>query len=204
MFRKMFAALALLCASTAFAASANIDVSGLTDAQVAELKAHAAKVVADTAKGDDVSAAKGVDKTLSMAATWGGQAAQAAEGFAKALGIAAKELNVSINDFLKSDAGKLTALLIIWKVAGAAIVKALYGAMFVTIGLTMIRVIYTRLFTEGYKEVQYSYLWGLKTGTKMVRIPKSFGKLERDGEWLAFWVMLGLTLIVLVGGGAFF
>jgi hypothetical protein len=120
------------------------------------------------------------------------------------MGIAAKELNVTINDFLKSDAGKLTAILIIWKVAGAAVVKALYGMLFVTVGLTMVRVIYTRLFTQGYEKVEYSRFGGFFKGTKMIRIPKSFHDLSNDGEWLAFWVMIGLTLATLVFGGMFF
>lgn len=198
----MFAALALLCASTAFAASTTIDVSGLSDAQVAELKAQAAKVVADQAKGVvNQSDAKVV---MANAATWGQQAATAAEGFAKALGIAARELNVTINDFLKSDAGKLTAILIIWKVAGAAIMHALYGVVFLAVGLTMIRVIYTRLFTDRFETVQYKYFWGMFEGTKSVRVPKSFGQLNKDGEWLAFWIMLILTLIVIGTGAVFF
>lgn len=202
MFRKMFVALALLCASTAFAAQTTIDVSGLTEAQVAELKAQAAKAVSEQAK--DVANGGDPKKVLATAATWGTQAATAAEGFAKALGIAAKELNVTINDFLKSDAGKLTAMLIIWKVAGAAIMHALYGFIYLAIGLIMLRVMYTRLFTDRYEVVQYSRLWGMWSGTHAVRIPKSFGQMKADGEWLAFWVMIALMLIVLLGGAVFF
>lgn len=205
MFRKMFAALALLCASTAFAASTAIDTSGLSDAQIAELKAHAAQVVAQAAKGENEKIdPKNVSATVTLAATWGQQAAAAAEGFAKALGIAAKELNVTINDFLKSDAGKLTALIIIWKVAGAAILKALYGVVFLTVGLTMLRVIYKRLFTARFEKVEYSYFGGFFKGTKLIRIPKSFGDLDRDGEWLAFFILLGATIAVVLGGAVFF
>jgi len=207
MFRKMIAGMALaLCAATSFAASTNIDTSGLSDAQIADLKAHAAQIVAQQAKGvaDAAAPAKDVGATMTLAATWGQQAAAAAEGFAKAMGIAAKELNVTINDFLKSDAGKLTALIIIWKVAGAALMKALYGVIFLTVGLTMVRVIYKRLFTARYEKVEYSYLGGFFKGTKLIRIPKSFGDLKTDGEWLGFWVMLVLTIICIAFGGLFF
>jgi len=185
--------------------AATIDTSGLSEAQVAELKAHAAQIVANAAKAA-AEPAKPAEVTamVSLASTWGQQAAAAAEGFAKAMGIAAKELNVTINDFLKSDAGKLTAMLIIWKVAGAAFVKALYGILFVTVGLTMVRVIYTRLFTKGYEKVEYSRFGGFFKGTRMVRIPKSFHDLENDGEWLAFWVMIILTVAVMIFGGMFF
>lgn len=209
MFRKMIAILALSVASVgAMAASANIDTSGLSEAQVAELKAIAAKKVAETAAQAakpmaDVTPEK-VTAGVALAATWGTQAAAAAEGFAKALGIAAKELNVTINDFLKSDAGKLTALLIIWKVAGAAMMKAIYGVVFLAVGLTMVRMIYTRLFTKEFVKVPYSRFFGAFTGEKLVRVPKSFSDLRNDGEWLAFWVLIILAIVVMVAGGAFF
>jgi len=141
---------------------------------------------------------------VTLAATWGNQLAAAAEGFAKALGIAAKELNVTINDFLKSPAGILTAIVIIWKVAGTTILKMMYGTLFVVVGLTMVRVVYKRLFTKEMKEVPYSYLWGAISGTKLVRVPKSIQDLKTDGEWLAFWVMIGLTVLTVALGGAFF
>jgi hypothetical protein len=205
MLRKFIAASALaLFAAASFANSTTIDTSGLTAAQVAEIKAITARKVAEVAADSKPVSAEQVTAGVTLAATWGQQAAAAAEGFAKAMGIAAKELNVTINDFLKSDAGKLTAILIIWKLAGAAILKALYGMLFVAVGLTMVRVIYIRLFTRGYEKVEYSRFGGFFKGTRMVRIPKSFQDLENDGEWLAFWVMIALTLATLFFGGLFF
>lgn len=209
MFRKMIAGLALaLAAGSVFAASTTVDTSGLTEAQVAEIKAIAAKKVAETAAaaakpGSDVTPEK-VTAGVTLAATWGTQASAAAEGFARAMGIAAKELNITINDFLKSPAGILTAGLIIWKMAGAAILHAMYGAIVLVVGLTMIRIIYTRLFTKGYEKVEYKRLWGLWSGTKMVRVPKTFQDLHNDGEWLAFWVMIIMTVVVMVFAGTFF
>lgn len=200
MFRKIIATMALaLCASTAIAGGVVIDTSGLSEAQVAELKAHAAKVVADAAKQNDPSsvitqAAANPGAAVTLAATWGQQAAAAAEGFAKALGIAAKELGVTVNDFLHTDAGKLTAALIIWKVAGAGLVKMLYALLFVTVGMFITRMVYLRLFTKGYEKVEYSRFGGFFKGTKLIRIPKGFQDLNNDGEWLAFWVMIIVCL----------
>lgn len=207
MFRKMIASVALaICATTAFAGNTNLDTSGLTDSQIAELKAHAAKVVAEAAKkADGTGLAHAVENPgamVTLAATWGPQMAAAAEGFAKALGIAARELNVTVNDFLKSDAGKLTAILIIWKVAGAAAVKILYGILFVTVGMIVTRMIYVKLFTKGYEKVEYKRFGGFFSGTKMVRIPKGFQDLRNDGEWLAFWVMIVVCLGTMLIGGA--
>ena len=194
--------------ATSFASQTALDTSGLSDAQVAELKAHAAKVVAEAANqaaGNSISSVvANPGAAVTLAATWGQQAASAAEGFAKALGIAAKELGITVNDFLHTDAGKLTAALIIWKVAGTTIVHMLYGMLFITVGLSIVRVVYMRLFTKGYEKVEYSRFGGFFKGTKLIRVPKSFHDLDNDGEWLAFWVMIALTIGVLLIGGTFF
>lgn len=201
MFRKFVATMALaLCAATAFAGQTAVDTSGLSEAQIAEIKAIAAQKVADAAKP---ATAENITAGVTLAATWGTQAAQAAEGFAKAMGIAAKELNVSINDFLKSDAGKLTAVLIIWKVAGTGLIKLLYGAFFVATGLIIARVIYLRLFTKGYEKVEYSQFGGLFKGTKMIRVPKAIHELEEEGEWLMLWAMIVIALGSIALGGIF-
>lgn len=202
MFRKIIAAFALCACSLSFASSTVVDTTGLTDAQIAELKAIAASTVAKTAKAS--TEPQNIGATLGVAATWGTQAAAAAEGFAKAIGIAAKELNVSVNDFLQTDAGKLAAIVIIWKVAGVGILKILYGTFFIVMGCIAIRLMYTRLFTESYKEVEYSMFWGAFKGTKMIRIPKSISNLKTDGEWLTFWVLIGITAITLGFGSIFF
>ena len=204
MFYKIVISVILMLSTiVVYAGNTTLDTSGLTESQVAELKAHTAKVVADAAKQADGSLTASTS-TLSMAATWGQQASQAAEGFAKALGIAARELGVTVNDFLHTDAGKITAVLIIWKVMGGAALKIIYGTIFVTVGLSIVRAIYLRLFTKGYEKVEYSYFGGLFKGTKMIRITKGFQDLSNDGEWLAFWLMLGLSLGVMIAGGAFF
>lgn len=207
MFRKMIVAMALACAgAVAVAGQANIDVSGLSDSQVAELKAHAAKAVADAAKQADGTALQSISSNpgaaVTLAATWGQQAASAAEGFAKAFTIAARELGVTVNEFLKTDAGKLTAILIIWKVAGASLLSLLYGMVFVIVGLTITNIIYRRLFTKGYEKVAYSRFFGMFKGEKMVRVPKSFSEFRNDGEWLMIWVMIVLGMATMGFGAA--
>ena len=93
MFRKIIASIAMaLTVITSFAAQTTVDVSGLSEAQVAELKSQAAAAVARAAKVVENPAAADIGTHIGMAATWGTQAAAAAEGFAKAIGIAAKEI----------------------------------------------------------------------------------------------------------------
>lgn len=199
MFKKLIIAFVLLISFNAFSAQTNIDTSGLSDAQVAELKAHAAKIVADTAtqaSGGNIT--QNPSAALTIAATWGTQAAQAAEGFARAFSIAARELGVTVNDFLNTDAGKLTAALIIWKVAGAALTHLMFGCVFFIVGMSIVRVIYTRLFTAEFRSVEYSWLGGFFMGTKIIRVPKGFSGFKTEGEWLAFWIMIistGATLL---------
>ena len=176
------------------ASAAQIDTTGLTEAQIAQLKANAAQQVANNTKGPFSKKAeqtddKEVSATLALASTWGNQAAAAAEGFSKAITIAAKELGVTVNDFLHTDAGKLTAALIVWKVAGAQIIGMLYGALFVIVGLSFARVMYVRLFTQRFDTVEYNY-FGVIKGTKQVRVPKSFDGLSADGEWMMLWVII--------------
>ena len=190
MIKKLVAIFALAVMSSV--SFAQIDTRGLTDAQVAELKAIAAQKVAESVAAENNTNPVTVGVTL--AATWGQQAASAAEGFARAMGIAARELNVTINEFLQSDAGKLTAVLIIWKVAGASLVSLLYGMLIFISGQVIARIIYNKLFTREYKEVSYERLFGMFKGTKMVRVPKPISELNKDGEWFAFNLMLGVSI----------
>jgi hypothetical protein len=198
-FKKFLLIAALAFSTSAF--SATIDTSGLSDAQIAELKSQAAAVIAKNAKEATGVKSEDISAMTSLASTWGTQAAQAAEGFARAISIAARELGVTVNDFLKTDAGRLTAILIIWKVAGASLVKILYAMLFVIVGQVIARVIYKRLFVKEFKEVQYESFFGMFKGTKLVPVPKGFSGLREDGEWLAFVLMLVASFGSLIIGG---
>jgi hypothetical protein len=78
----------------------------------------------------------------------------------------------------------------------------LYAALFVTVAMIVTRMIYMRLFTKEFVKVPYSRFFGAFTGERMVRVPKSFGDLENDGEWLAFWVMIVVCMGSLAIGAA--
>lgn len=205
MIRKIFAIAALAFSGLAFAGTASVDVSGLTEAQVAELKAIAAKKVADAAAAAHNQAPAATPENITagvaLAATWGGQASEAAKGFAQALGIAARELNITINDFLRSPAGILTAVLVVWKIAGASVLKLLFGSIFTCAGLLVARALWKRLFTDRYETVTYSWFGGVFTGSKVVRIPKPINSLRQDGEWLALWMVIGIVGLSFILGG---
>lgn len=190
----------------AYASETAIDTSNLSAAQIAEIKSIAANKVAENEKQKAVDAGTAVlpkDPTTlaTVAATWGQQASTAAEGFAHALAIAAKELGITINEFLATPAGKLTAVLIVWKVAGAALIHLCYGIFIVVIGQCLSRFIYLRLFTKEYQTVEYSRFGGLFKGTKLIRVPKAIGELRTDGEWLALWMVVLISGFSLLIGG---
>lgn len=188
--KKILAVLVLVLSTTVFAKTVDIDATGLSEAQVAELKAVAAKAVADASKA-------GTPTLLNMSA-WGQQAASAAEGIAKAIGIAAKELNVSVNDFLHTDAGKLATAVILWKVLGSTITGLMGAIIAIVLWIVIFRIFYIRLFTKGYEKVEYSRFGGLFKGTRMVRVYKSFQDLSEDGEWLVLWIMILYTVITML------
>ncbi len=184
----------LLVTTFAYAGNA-IDSAGLSAAQIAQLQAEAAKMAQQN------SPAGTATQVAEFATTWGKQAATAAEGFATALGIAAKQLNISVNDFLHTDAGKLTAALIIWKVAGASIITLFWCIILWITAAIMVRLFYMRLFTSRYEKITYSKFGDLFKGERMVRVPKSFKDLQNDGEWLVLWIIIGIIgLTVLITG----
>lgn len=176
---------------------ASVDVRGLTDAQVAEIKAQAAQLAAQNAKGSDNSPSA----IAEFVSTWGTQAAAAAEGFARAFGIAARELNVTVNEFFQTDVGKLTAAVIIWKMMGESILSVLFAFSILVVGLGFARVIYVRLFTSTEVRLPYSRFWGLWSGERLVRQKKSISDLTNDGEWMTFWVLIGVVAITLLVSG---
>lgn len=118
---KLFVASVILgVCSITHAGNVVINTDGLTAADVAALKAKAAAVAASNVQTADPLKEKVADTTAVMtaAATWGQQAALAAEGFAKAIGIAARELNVEVNKFADTTVGKLVIAFIVLKVVG--------------------------------------------------------------------------------------
>lgn len=169
-----------------FNAFADIDVRGLSKEQIVQLQAIASQKAAENVS----SAGNGFDKeTLSFAAQWGQQLGTAAEGFAKAIGIAAKELGIAANEFLGTDAGKLTAILIIWKVAGASILSTLYGFLALAIMITFIGKLFKRILIQEYQSVETTLLFGLVKYQKRVPVYRSL-RCMSDGEVISLMLLV--------------
>jgi hypothetical protein len=55
----------------------------------------------------------------------------------RAMGSCAKELNLAVNDFLKTPAGKLTFIMIGWKIMASDIIHMFGGLIFLLIGIVV-------------------------------------------------------------------
>ena len=181
----LFFVLAVLGAS-AFA----LDTNGLTPEQIAAVQ-----------KSIDAAKQANTGTTLSMASEWGAQAATAAEGFAKALGIAAREIGVTVNEFISTPAGKLTAALIVWKVAGATLVSMVYGMVVLVVGLYATWLLAQHIATEKYVSAPYSRFWGLWAGERKVRVYRPFSDYS-EGDCIMTIISLVLAALTMFVAGA--
>lgn len=174
--------LAAMLSSTAMAQQMTIDTSNLSSEQLAMIKEASApkkEHVIDT----------------SLASKWGTEAATAASGFATAIGIAAREIGVTANEFLGTPAGKLAAALIVWKVIGDDVVKIIGWSIFMIVPLFLSGFIIRRTLTSCYVTVEYTYLWGLLKGQRQKRVPCTIGNIESDGEWLMLFIAIVIVVI---------
>lgn len=104
----------------AFAACDNINVPGLSDAEEAKLKLSCQQALVAAATAPDIVGGLTDPNKLSAYGI-------VAQEWAKALGLAATELGIAVDTFLDTDAGKLTAFIIIWQVMGETILGFLLG-----------------------------------------------------------------------------
>lgn len=116
---------------------------------------------------------------------WG----RVANEFAKALGVAAKEMGIAADEFLGTGAGKLTAALIVWHVAGQELIGIL-------VGLPMLIVIWWKLLRLMYrvnlKEVEYKdeRTW---TGKRIVA-KEHYDRHDDAKNWYLFVLLLALII----------
>lgn len=110
---------------SAFAGDCDItDVIGLDKSAMATLRVACEQALLDATKVPNMLSSVAGNLTNPQNLSQYGLVAQE---WAKALGIAATELGIAVDTFLDTDAGKLTAFIIIWQVMGEAIVGFLIG-----------------------------------------------------------------------------
>lgn len=115
--------------------------------------------------------------------------ASASKGFAEALGIAAKELGIAVNDFLNSPAGILLALILLYNFAGGA----LLGLPFTMFTLWLFTRVLTFLRTDKVEFENVPVFWGAFTIRRKTRITC---QTLRENEGITL-VLTGIGLLIL-------
>ena len=134
-------------------------------------------------------AAKALEKeapliTPEMLTTW----ATVAEGFTRAVGAAAREVGISVNEFIKTHAGMITMAFIILKAFGAGLLK-----LCVIFFLTLVTYYINRhLWTKETIEVPKEF-WAMKW-SKTKRVYYTMAEISD----LAGWISILGTLAYLI------
>ena len=137
----------------------------------------------------------------STATQWATDMATVAESFARAIGIAARELGVAVNDFLNTPAGVLTAVVIIWKVIGADVVTILVCVPIMAIFTLAFFKILRGLLVSGYETTQHSLLFGLVKYTRRHPVYLSADRVFWEGLFVAslfYTIIMMLTIAIML------
>ena len=187
---KFFVALflALTCHIGYAAPQATFDTNGLSKEQVAALQKSVDILKAQNREESSVMA-------LDTASRWASEMPKIAEGFARALGVAAKEMNVAVNDFVNTDAGRITAALIIWKVAGHDVMKYTWSfAAALIIFIIMRKFDHTIRLSSTRVETETRY-FGLISRKRTVPVYESFRDMTSEQAFI-----LIITYLASIGG----
>ena len=114
---------------------------------------------------------------------------QAARGFAEAIGVAAKGLGIAVNDFMKSPAGVLLALILLLNYAGGVII----GVPFVMFTILVFAYMFRRATIDSISYENVPMFWGMitvrrRTVVKMTSI---------DGDSAGVLAVTGFALLLL-------
>lgn len=167
-------------AATATLDCNNINVEGLTTTDITNIR-NACQALNPSSNLPKITPAE--------ANEW----AEIAKGVAEAIGIAAQELGVAVNDFLKSDAGFLVAVLIVWQVAGDTLFTVFVGFPVLLLLWIAYGVFVTRAYTKRWEAVEYGV-----EGKRKTKLKRIFGK--PDSESLVMVVMVGGLILSLFTG----
>lgn len=169
-----------LFAVSAFADAGTCDIQGNYTAEVAA----AMKSACETAVQKTAVAIPPVEQ----ATKWG----TFAKEFAEALGIAAHQIGVSVNEFMASPAGYLAVFIILWKMLGGPLI-AIAALAF---GWYVVYMILRRIWTRGFIDREYKNIFG-NLQTKYTRQYFSWKEAE-DTQVVCSFLLLAVMLIVTI------
>lgn len=187
---------AAVLAISSSAAALDIDSSKLTANQIAELKIQALKMqqsVDSGGSGAIETAAKVSSTARTEAEKWG--------DFGKNIGVAmvstAKEMGIAIEAFSKTDLGRITTAIIVYKLVGTSILKFFVG-LILMFGLpTLIIAARNHMIvdkiTYEYQDRQFLNLKWKK------RVVSSVQNIE-DSDW-HFWIFFWTCILTIASIG---
>jgi len=120
--------------------------------------------------------------------------AEIAKGVAEAIGIAAREVGVAVDEFVKTDTGKMTVALIVWHVAGDDIKGMLFGIPGILFAVWLWFTIAARLKRTG-EYVTVKNRWGREVSVHKLKAVADFD--GPDGfSFLILSVFCGAIVVV--------
>ena len=190
-FFKVAILLFALIATPAFAQCDIANVSGLTAVAKQELKVACQQAMLKAEQMADNPLA-GVDVSdPDKLSQWG----VVAQEWARALGVAANELGLAADSFLDTDAGKLTAAIIIWHVLGETLLGFVVGvpllAVVLFLGIRTARRAKIKSVTYGDEKNWH--------GAREVKEIIYFDEDETAMYWVAYIVTLILSIWIVAG-----
>lgn len=188
MYRRMivFSLVALFLVCSSVQAEVRVDTNGLTEAQKATIVQQVEKL-----KEEATVAERASQFSPDKVNEW----AELGKNIALAFTTVAKELGVAADQFLASTTGKITLVLIIWKVAGQDILGFTVGVVFLFAFVPLWIYFFRRLclMKSVIAEPVEGHRWPKKT-------VEFFGKDIPEDIIVTRWVMLFvLVAIVIVG-----
>lgn len=120
-----------------------------------------------------------------------------ANGVAEAIGTAAREIGVAANEFIKTDAGKLTVALVVWHVAGDDIKGVIFGIPMAIFAVWFFIFMQSRIRQTG----EYEEAKGWFGSTKRIAKKESFSDLSSDAGFILFVLGACSAIAFAVGMG---
>lgn len=181
--KKLLLLVALFFLPMTTYASCNIShTSGLSDEQIQQLKVQCEQMKLANAPANKVEEKmKGVDpETIS---TW----ASIAQEVAKALGVAAREVGVSVNEFIKTPAGWLVVAIVLWTFLISDIIMIVLCVL--SIWFLLRRIKLSKIKSYDVTEMP-SKIFGL---TRVVKTPVYNDDIAEGDAWV-----IGISAVVTI------
>jgi len=191
--RIILAALALCFFATPVLA--DLDTSGLTAQQVADLKAEIAQTQADNAK-------RPVDAKPVLSPDNISEYAKLGRDIGSGLASTAREIGVATNEFAQTPVGHLAMMLIVYKLIGRDLVHYVGGIIWFAITIPIWIIFFRRMYLYKSVEVKYDPTTGKRASVIRTPLDTSDGSVAggRVVMFIVFVILCTVGFIVTFSG----